>query len=1016
MSYCFYNSSFSSLSAIENLLTRVSSITNLDYCFYRTSVDSLNVLNEINMGANSTMNYTFAECPNIRTLNNITISRNVTSVEGMFKGCPLTSISNITVNVNGSIKGLFMGCSQLTTINTFRIPNVTDLSNVFNGCGNLTTLIGFELPSSVTNISNLFNGCYALTTIENFTFSNNITEANTWYPPYLETLQNITINSSAVKLTNCTTLTTIRDFTLGTNDCSSMFEGCTSITSDIELPSTIVNCSNMFKNCTSITNVHSNWDNVYDNEITATDCYVGCTAITHIDNENVISYEGDLGLDYIPKSWGGGGFNAEETSMFEVVIPSDGYTLVIAADNNYAASTNWGDSVFTSDTVSHTYSKSGTYIVKTKNKMINTSNANVTLRTTLTKILKLRKYFTSCNFLFRECKKITSINLDNCELPSACLFYRSLTSNLTELSMVNTKLPSDTGSLIYMSFETPSNITEIRGIEDLDVSHVTSFKSLFNGFDGLTSLDLSRWDTSNATNMNSMFKNCSSLTEPPIKNIPSSVVNTANMYNGCTSLTKDAIIPRSVTDCTGMFNGCTSMTHIHSNWNNSYTNEITATDCYDGCTAITTIDDYTYEYPGLHFVPTEWGGRGFDKETTSIYIIDTNLIGDLTLVLSDVDELDTIDWGDGTVTTDTRTHTYAEHGQYTIFSKVRHNRYGVTHNCTASFCNGVIEVPQLSEKYLHDSIAYNRIGNGFAKCKNLTKVNLTTIHPEINPGEVFAGLFEGCSKLTEIIGLDDYMSKGTINNINSMFNGCSSLKTVNASNWNIPKNCLGEKLFKDCTSLTTIIGMENWNINNFIKMNYMFQYCTSLTSITMPNFNPTNNCEIAGLFLGCQSLTSDKFNISGWHMTDRVLEWRLRLFYDCKNLTELDLSSWVFENQIAISGFNGTFQRLTNCTTINLSSWNLVNSSATASFGFADCPNLVNLNLGNNFTFKGVHGGEFSSDTALSQESAVNILNALADLSGTDSKTLYLPSQVIARLTPSQISIATNKNWNVTAG
>ena len=327
LSYCFYNSSFSSLSAIENLLTRVSSITNLDYCFYRTTVDSLNVLNEINMGANSTMNYTFAECPNIRTLSNITISRNVTSVEGMFKGCPLTSISNITVNVSGSINGLFMGCSQLTTINTFRIPNVTDLSNVFSGCSNLTTLIGFELPSSVTNISNLFNGCYALTTIENFTFSNNITEANTWYPPYLETLQNITINSSAVKLTNCTTLTTIRDFTLGTNDCSSMFEGCTSITSDIELPSTIVNCSNMFKNCTSITHTHSNWDNVYDSEITTTGCYSGCTAITHIDDVALQLNDYTSGLDQVPIAWGGYEFTKETTGLYKVNISSDNYTL-----------------------------------------------------------------------------------------------------------------------------------------------------------------------------------------------------------------------------------------------------------------------------------------------------------------------------------------------------------------------------------------------------------------------------------------------------------------------------------------------------------------------------------------------------------------------------------------------------------------------------------------------------------------------------------------------------------------
>ena len=56
----------------------------------------------------------------------------------------------------------------------------------------------------------------------------------------------------------------------------------------------------------------------------------------------------------------------------------------------------------------------------------------------------------------------------------------------------------------------------------------------------------------------------------------------------------------------------------------------------------------------------------------------------------------------------------------------------------------------------------------------------------------------------------------------------------------------------------------------------------------------------------------------------------------------------------------------------------------------------------------------FSSDISLSPESAVSIFNALADLSGTDSQTLHLPSQVIARLTPDQISIATNKNWSVT--
>ena len=486
-----------------------------------------------------------------------------------------------------------------------------------------------------------------------------------------------------------------------------------------------------------------------------------------------------------------------------------------------------------------------------------------------------------------------------------------------------------------------------------------------------------------------------------------------SMFLDCTSLTQDIIIPTSVTNCSNMFKNCTSMTHIHSNWNNSYTNEITATDCYVGCTAITTIDSYTYEYPGLYYIPTEWGGYGFDKETTSIYIIDTNLIGDLTLVLSDVNKLDTIDWGDGTVTTDTRTHTYAEHGQYTIFSKVQHNRWS-TNNCTPSFKKGIVEVPQLSEKYLHDEKAYGRLGGGFYECVNLTKVNLTTIHPEIEPGNIFSALFQNCSKLTEIIGLDNYMSKGTIDQMLGMFKGCTSLKTINVSNWNIPKSCKADSLFEDCTSLTTIIGMENWNINNFINIRYMFKNCKSLTSITMPNFNPINECNISELFSGCNSLTSDKFNITGWHISSKIGGFEMRFFKDCKSLTELDLSSWVFDIRATIKGFTSTFHGLTNCRTINLSSWNLIDNNTTASFGFADCPNLVNLDLGNNITLKGVHGGAFSGDISLSAESAVSIFNALADLSGTSSQTLKLPSQVIARLTSSQISIATNKNWNVT--
>ena len=42
-----------------------------------------------------------------------------------------------------------------------------------------------------------------------------------------------------------------------------------------------------------------------------------------------------------------------------------------------------------------------------------------------------------------------------------------------------------------------------------------------------------------------------------------------------------------------------------------------------------------------------------------------------------------------------------------------------------------------------------------------------------------------------------------------------------------------------------------------------------------------------------------------------------------------------------------------------------------------------------------------------------DIINALADLSGSDSKICYLGATNLAKLSPDVIAIATNKNWTL---
>ena len=90
----------------------------------------------------------------------------------------------------------------------------------------------------------------------------------------------------------------------------------------------------------------------------------------------------------------------------------------------------------------------------------------------------------------------------------------------------------------------------------------------------LTKIDLSSWDTSNITEMNSMFKGCSSLTSLDLSNFDTSnVTSMSNMFYGCwkiTSLDLSNFDTSKVTNMSNMFSVCPSLTSFElSNFDTS---------------------------------------------------------------------------------------------------------------------------------------------------------------------------------------------------------------------------------------------------------------------------------------------------------------------------------------------------------------------------------------------------------------------------------------------------------------
>ena len=87
--------------------------------------------------------------------------------------------------------------------------------------------------------------------------------------------------------------------------------------------------------------------------------------------------------------------------------------------------------------------------------------------------------------------------------------------------------------------------------------------------------------------------------------------------------------------------------------------------------------------------------------------------------------------------------------------------------------------------------------------------------------------------------------------------------------------------FCGCSKLTDIEGIENLNTENVTNMNSMFDRCSALTSLDLTNFNTAKVSDMSYMFMGCSALTtifvSDKF------VTDQVTDGR-EMFHMCINL------------------------------------------------------------------------------------------------------------------------------------
>ena len=138
-----------------------------------------------------------------------------------------------------------------------------------------------------------------------------------------------------------------------------------------------------------------------------------------------------------------------------------------------------------------------------------------------------------------------------------------------------------------------THLTEIENIENIDTRYTKDMHDMFYGCTGLTSLDLSTFNTSKVTDMSGMFIGCSNLVNVDVSNFDTS--NVTNMASMFMSDSKIAALDVSkwntgkVEKMPQLFTSCSSLTELDvSNWDTSNVQYMHI--MFYGCRGLTELD------------------------------------------------------------------------------------------------------------------------------------------------------------------------------------------------------------------------------------------------------------------------------------------------------------------------------------------------------------------------------------------------------------------------------------------
>ena len=235
------------------------------------------------------------------------------------------------------------------------------------------------------------------------------------------------------------------------------------------------------------------------------------------------------------------------------------------------------------------------------NDLIVCQNSNIITNT------KIRKICCNYNFETHLCKSSNYITLYYSQSYNYTNYLNWTYSDSNELNIISgSKIELHynkpiTNTEKYFSRESDSNNANIESIDlsQFDSSKVTNMNSLFSGCTALKSINFSNINTSSVLDMSNMFYNCRSLQILNLSNFDTSyLLNMNSMFRNAQNLISLDISnfdTSKVTDMGYLFSGCSSLKNLYYLSVLDSSSVIVKTGMFDGCTQLFGPDNQDYQ-------------------------------------------------------------------------------------------------------------------------------------------------------------------------------------------------------------------------------------------------------------------------------------------------------------------------------------------------------------------------------------------------------------------------------------